>query len=461
MKVSTFIGIVAMSILSQLFGTVSAADDIGFDMGKASYRTTDSFGGSDVQASNGKATTTDAITSQDKKITCTVPHQKKKPVPQAAPKPELAVKSGVPTLSNVCAPVININLPLGTSELYAQSTRKASDATSVTDSQTSVVTPTQPTLPPDSFKFKIKDLVEADVSTHNGTIMGIVIAIFVGFSLLVALSFRITASRTLKSGVPWVMVTVTVMLASLLAYWVVGSFWPKGIKDTTIERLYTDLVTAQNTPTTETTPNWSVLGQQLVAAQTEIKKMQNQLSEQLNVISDNNISDGWRQNTTAIFLFSSVAFYLFIIWCHYNSTPTPFTNKLRKSALLEDLYHLENELSKVSTAIGNKFSDLERPDIKMNDLLQAIDRVRKLLEYGRTPIDSSETLTATYIFQADSGESYYLSLSLRQLESFLSSRYELRPYAWRKVALKQLSTARGRILSYCSVHPSSLDSSIN
>lgn len=465
MKVIKFL-VIAASILSSHFflGTVSAADDI--DSGNNSYTSTDSIGGSDMKASNGKFVTTDVIANPDKKATCTVPPQKKKPQPQPAIKPEHVTKSGAPTITNVCSPVININMPLKTSELYARSAHEdpQPDSISTTESQTNVVAPLRPTVPPDSFKFKVKDLVEADLSTHNSTLMWTLLAIFVVFAAIVTVGLRAAASSSLRSGVPWAIAVISIVLASFVAYWVIHSLATQGIEDTTIDRLYTELVTAQATPITSSTSDWSTLGQQLTTAQVESAKMQYQLSEQLNHIADmaESRSNGatWWQ-VPFLLLAGAATFYIFMTWHTRTLTQTPVPDEPIYSPLpLDDMYHLEDLLSKVA-AITNKYgSTFDYPNIDLNELLQTLNRVRKLLESGLGAMDSSEAQSVRFILPDDSNYYFSLNYALQKLDEALSSRYELPRDKWRKNALKELAATRRVIVSFCNALPVGMDRNI-
>jgi hypothetical protein len=200
----------------------------------------------------------------------------------------------------------------------------------------------------------------------------------------------------------------------------------------------------------------------LTTAQAEIAQSQSQLSSQLNQIAraiepttDNNT---WWQ-LFALLVWGTAVIYVLLNWHTRHRAQAALTNKVVDSALpLDALYKLEETIANV-VATGTRSAANIDQDIEFNEVLQAINSVRKQLESGSDSVDSDER-PVTFHLRARTIEFRHLEKVLRQLEDELISRYELPRDLWRKNVLMRLAAARRAIISTCRVSPADSDLSI-
>lgn len=458
-----------------LFDAAAAADEFSFELSTNApvtaqgYSNTDSFGGdsdfvtTDVIPSAGILSTTEVNASPDKKSNCPAPPPKNKPHTKPVPKPEPANKADTPNVSNVCTPVININMPQGAfyhpiPNANERQTAAISATTETIDPKSYVAAPS-PT--PDSFKFKIKNWVEAEITTQRTTLIIIFIGIFLLFSAMGFFTCKAVANQSKKAAGPIVAILLFVITFAFAAYWTIRNIAPQRIEDTVIERANAEEVTVRTDQFIRTD---SILDdpEQAPTVQDAIAQSQSQLSSQLNQIAraieptkDNNT---WWQ-LFALLVWGTAVIYVLLNWHTRHRSQAALTNKVVDSALpLDALYKLEETLANV-VATGTRSAANTDQVIEFNEVLQAINSVRKQLESGSYSVDSDER-PVTFHLRARTIEFRHLEKVLRQLEDELISRYELPRDLWRKNVLMRLAAARRAIISTCRVSPADSDLSI-
>lgn len=445
-----------------LLGTASATDVSGFDAGKEPPTTQKSYVNSDIIGSNGRFSNTDSIeskgkfvstemiASQDKKITCPVPPQKKKPQTKLLPKPESVTKADATIITNVCAPVININMPWGVSHHPSQSTNDGPAAalpstTDTIDSSSDEVPPIQPTQAPDSFKFKIKNWVEAEITTHSLKILIFFICIFLIFAAIGAYSFKAAIRHGPKAIRIATGAILVILFGAFAAYWAIMNIAPQKIEDTFNEHVKAEALAAKADPRTRTDSILDFPEQQLPLPQTEAAKPQHQpasLDEfEKGTDSEKNSAEWWWIFINALIAICTLAALIHVYFSREQ-------NKSNRFISLDDIYNLENEIL-ITVATTN--SSHEPPTVQLNPLLNSINQARKHLESDEKCNFFSEIKSATFFVRAEPDNYLYLKNKLMLLDDFLSTRHEKKRSEWKIEAFKHLTATRQDILKICEV----------
>lgn len=427
-----------------LFDAAAAADEFSFELSTNApvtaqgYSNTDSFGG------DGTFVNSDMIGSPDKKTTCPVPPQKKKSPSKPAPKPESAAKPGAQIITHVCSPIITINMPQGTYFHPSQSSRNGSipaipSVTVATEPPSNPTSSFTPTRAPDNFKVKFKDLFEVELTTHSTKMLGVLILAFVLFAIAGAYYFHFIAERSSKSKAPWVWRSLVLLaLAVLATYLVMNNLLPPKIKDTTIDRIYIELLTAKASPATEpaadpTPTKPQPTSEHIEAVQTPVKSS----------VGEKTDSEIWEIISAFVAgaIFSSALFFLYL-----------HTKTLRSSRALplKDLHLLEDEVSKTLAATNNFY---DHPEVKLNSLLNSINQTLDLLEPGDASRDFTSIQPETFFIRANPDDYGYLNSNLRELYHFLSTRHKNQKTQWQNEAFQRLAEARQHIFEVCSIRP--------
>lgn len=453
MKVSQLIVIATLAILGSplLFDAAATADEFSFELSTSApvtpqdYSNTDSFGG------DGTFVNSDMIGSPDKKNTCPVPPQKKKPTSKPAPKRESAAEPEMQIITHVCSPVITINMPQGTYVHPSQSFHPGSSPT-VSPQSLSTEAPLPETTSanaPESFSLSFKDLFKTKLTTHHPVLL----AIFMLASILTAAGgayfIYVAAKRSTTYKSSWFAVGVFLLLvASCLAIWMLKQ--PESQKEgTTTDKVHSAISALQSEPIQQPNANTSAPGQELVEPHDQSAPAQARNPASLFENKENNmIETEW---LVLYFLFFTVLTAYLIIACYHMIigrslfTRRPFNRDLP----LDDLYKLETEISKMVAATNNWPGPME---LRLNSLLNSINYARKFLESSGTSKNATTIQTATFFVRADKDNYEYLNQTLRKLDITLSMRSNNSSYKRRANAFKDLTDARKNILKICSVH---------
>lgn len=466
LKVSKLIVIAALSILGSqcLFAAASAADDFDFKLSTAAPLTAQGYSNTDSFDGDGIFVTTDVIASPDKKTTCPAPPQKTKSKPAPAPKSATVVKPDVLSITNVCSPVINIKAPSGTMGLHSKSAfvDHEPDPELAVKSPANTVETQQQTLAPETIKLRIKGFMDAELRTHSTALMWVFIVILIGLIVIAILNTRAALRRSNPSNAARIALILSIVLAAGVFYLLLRNPVPIEVQRSVIDRAFNDLVTVETAPVIEPSPSLSAFSQQLTAAQAEIAQSQSQLSSQLNQIArtieptkDNNT---WWQ-LFALIVWGTAFIYVLLNWHTRHLAQAALTNKVVDSPLpLDALYNLEETIAKV-VATGTRSAANIDQEIEFNEVLQAINSVRKQLESGSDSVDSDKR-SVTFHLRARSIEFRHLETVLRELEDELISRYKRPRELWRKRVLIRLTAARRAIISTCRASPADSDLSI-
>lgn len=462
-----------------LLGTAFATDVSGFDAGKESPTTQKIYVNSDIIGSNGRFSNTDSIeskgkfvstemiASQDKKITCPVPPQKKKPQNKPLPKPEPVTKSGSPIITHVCSPIITINIPQGTYLHPSQSpsirpTTEVSSSLVTSEPHTNPATPAEPTKAPENFKLKFKDLIETEITTHSPITLGafILISLMLAIAAVYFIYVYIKPSSESKTKL-LVSVLILILFATFVIYLFMKQPAPLKIEDTTIDRVYAEAMTEKASSIQAPDPTSSPTEQKTGTPQAEFAEIQAPRSTALDPTEELKKNDLTKTEWTLIFNIlvlgistSSLFIFMYVIATgKYLLTSQPFSRNLP----LDELYKLEDEISKIVAATNNWF---ETTEVHLNSLIDSINHARKLLESNGTSKNLQKIRSVTFFVRADKHDYSYLNEKLRVLDEFLTTRSRRPGYEWRAEIFNQLTATRQDILKICEVRSYGEDTDI-
>lgn len=468
LKVSQLMVIATLAIIGTplLFDAAAAADEFSFELSTNApvtaqgYSNTDSFGG------DGTFVNSDMIGSPDKKTTCPVPPQKKKSPSKPAPKPEAAATGG-PSITQVCSPSITINMPQGkyfhpSQSFTTDSILGAQPLFTIAKPLTNPATPNEPAKAPESFKLKFKNLFETEFTTHSPLKMGIFMLICLLATAASLYFFYIGTKRSSKSrALALIGGFALLMLAGFLAYLVMMKPAPQKIEDSTIDSVYTELMAAQAASTQQPGSNLSDIEQHSATPQTELTQAQAQRPATLDNIGEPKKSEitqtEWRLISNILFVGSFIFCLLIFSYSCITGISLFARKPFSRDLPLDDIYNLEEEISKTIAATNNW---LENSEVQLNSLLNSINYARKLLESSGASRGPSPIRSATFFVRADQTDYSSLNDSLRKLDDFLSTRPKYPRYKWRAKVFEQLTSTRQDILKVCNVRPYGEESNV-
>ncbi|WP_156422019.1 hypothetical protein [Paucibacter sp. KCTC 42545] len=179
--------------------------------------------------------TAQSTTTSPPAAPCATPLRQKTP----SPKPEAPQRPPNPSISNVCAPVITIAPPpVAAAPSESQNQPELKHIPSPSSASSAVSGVKEAVEPPDTFKFKVKDLVEADLSSRSRVLVWALVAVFVAFGVIVLVGLKTVAKNTAKSSSSWFFAVIFILAAAVVTYFVVRMLAPHSLQDRTIEQLY-------------------------------------------------------------------------------------------------------------------------------------------------------------------------------------------------------------------------------
>lgn len=303
------------------------------------------------------------------------------------PKPDTSQRNAGPSISNVCAPVITIASPSAlASSPDAQTPPQLKPSSSPGNPGAASAAPPKEVLePPDTFKFKVKDLVEADLSSRSRVLVWALVAVFVAFGAIVVVGMKSVSKTTTKSGSAWLFALVATLVAAAVAYWVVRSLAPMGLNEATIEQLYatrTEWRAASSDGLASTQALALQLQSQLTTVKDELSEVRRQVSaqsiESLRRPTSDTYGPGWLQ-VVLIFVagFALAYVYLRLRAPVTSAIPTqPIADRTSPTTSAEhflplaDIYHLEDLLSMVAAITSDRtMGSFDKPADRSRALL--------------------------------------------------------------------------------------------
>ena len=319
----------------------------------------------------------------------------------------------------------------------------------------------------DSFRFKIKDILEAEVKSGSRWLVWSVVAIFAVFAALIVL---VAKSPAAKSVAPWMVWLVGVAIVASLMLFVV----PRSPSNTTsqiaVDKLF-ELYTSK--PQSAANESVSRLELQVDQLRRELRERDSRPAASQAPPSRSDAptsSPGLLIHMLVLgILAATVAIAMLLAQAKNWSVPSwPFASRNtdapshptvpgQEPLPLDAIFRLEDELSMLAMNSDKTYRLLEadkRPKILSPAVfLRTLNTVRRKLEGAQTSGEDSEYLASFYDFNfkedAQSYDFYQVNNALSVLEETLSSRYESKEKEWRPRALAALASARRALIAVC------------
>ncbi len=323
----------------------------------------------------------------------------------------------------------------------------------------------------DSFKFKIKDILEAEVKSGSRWLVWSVVAIFAVFAALIVLVARSPAA---KSAAPWAVWLVGVAVVAALMFFVVQRSATSTTSQVAVEKLVALYATGSRTAADESISRLEVQVEQLrreirerdsrlAASQASPRRTESQPSTPGVLLHTLVLGILAATVTIAVLLakarYSSARLWPFV--ARDAETPSPATVPAQASLPLDAIFRLEDELSMLAMNADKAYRFLEadkKPNIDSPvAFLRALNAVRRELEgaQSRGEDRSYQASLRDFLFKEDakSYDFYQVNQALGELDDALSSRYESEEKEWRPRALAALARARRALIAVCEPVP--------
>lgn len=323
----------------------------------------------------------------------------------------------------------------------------------------------------DSFKFKIKDILEAEVKSDSRWLVWSVIAIFAVFAALIVLVARSPAA---KSAAPWAVWLVGVAIVAALMLFVAQRSGTITTSQVALDKLVALYATGSRTAADESISRLEVQVEQL---RREIRERDSRLSvpQASPTRTEPQPSTPGVLLHTLVFgiLAATVAIAVLLAQPRHSSVrfwpfaardvehPPPATVPLQGAQPLDAIFRLEDELSMLAMNADKTYRFLEadkKPNINSPiAFLRALNVVRRELEGAQSPGEDSPYKASLRDFNfkedAKSYDFYRVNKALGELDEALSSRYETKEKEWRPRALAALARARRELIAVCEPVP--------
>lgn len=387
------------------------------------------------------------------------------PKVKARPAPTPIAQSANPTnVVQVCAPVFSPPLvpaaaPLDTSQPLPSKAEPLSDFNkSPTNGEVESV---------NSFRFKIKDILEAEVNSGSRWLIWSVVAIFALFAALIVL---VAKSPVAKSVAPWVVWLVGVVIVAALMLFAVPRWSSNTTSPVAIDKLIELYSSGSQTAANESIYRLELQIDQLRRDLREGDGHMATIPSQPSRAEAQPSSPGLILHTFVFGILAAtvaIAAMLaqvkrwgvrrWLVAARDQITPTPTTAPIQESLPLDAIFRLEDELSMLAMGADktyrSDFSD-EKPSIpNPSEFLRTINIVRRKLEGQQTTGEDSEYLAPLWNFHFKEDMQRYefgrINTALQELDKTLASRYESEEKKWRPRALAALARARRELIAVC------------
>ena len=411
-------------------------------------------------ANSADQSTSAAATSSSSASCQSVPPKAK---PRPAPTP-ISQSANPTNVVQVCAPVFPPALVPATasSDTSPPLSSKADPPSDFSKSPTSAEVESV-----NSFRFKIKDILEAEVNSGSRWLIWSVVAIFAVFAALIVL---VAKSPAAKSVAPWMVWLVGVAIVAALMLFVVQRWSSNTTSPVVLDKLI-ELYSSGS----QTAANESISRLQLQVDQLhrELRERNSRLETIPALPSKMDAQPFSPGLILHIFVFGILAATVAILvlltkakhlgvrrwpFAVRNATaPSPSTVPGQENLLLDAIFRLEDELSMLSMnadKVYRSFDVDEKPNIPSPAaFLRTLNTVRRKMEGVKNTGEDSEYLAPLQDFnfkkQVKSFEFYKINTALRELDETLLSRYESKDKDWRLRALAALARVRRELIAVC------------
>lgn len=375
-----------------------------------------------------------------------------KPAPQAA------------TVIQVCSPVVMADPRPNAVVTAPQVPVDCNTPACVADKKVPVATaPTAKASAPESiqsFKFKIRDLVEAEVTSDNRWLVAAIVLAFL--AMWVAHTFfkrNVPKAKPIK----WIVAVVAFGIVLAAAWFVYINIFAPGANDRVVERLYTLYqVEATAKGVAESNAALTQISQLKEALSQRDEKLAAQLDKLATASSDRSAS--WFM-PFALGLVGALAAGL--AWCllgrrrgalsYFGVAPTSALPTKDEPLPLAAIYQLEDQLAQLQISVetmpsiidSNRKIQLQDP----NPFLSSLNAVRRQLEggLGADVAGSNESPVGSIKYQlkepTGSHEFRRVREALAELNQVMASRYEITVREWRGRALQALARTRRELIA--------------
>jgi len=383
--------------------------------------------------------------------------------PRPAPTP--SAQSANPTnVVQVCAPVFSPALvpaavPSDTSPPLPSKAEPPSDfSKSPTSAEAESV---------NSFRFKIKDILEAEVNSGSRWLIWSVVAIFAIFAALIVL---VAKSPAAKSVAPWVVWLVGVVIVAALMLFVVPRWSSNTTSPVALDKLIELYSSGSQTVANESISRLEFKVDQLHRELRERDSRLETIPALPSKIEAQSFSPGLILH---IFVFGILAATVAIVvllaqakhwgvrrWpfaLRNTTAPSPTTVPAQENLPLDAIFRLEDELSMLSMNADKVYRSLkadEKPNIPSPaEFLRTLNTVRRKMEGAKNTGEDSEYLAPLQDFNFKKQVKFFefdkINDALRELDETLMSRYESRDKDWHLHALAALARARRELIAVC------------
>lgn len=383
--------------------------------------------------------------------------------PRAAPTP--SAQTATPsTVIQVCAPVLTpVSEPAS-----APSVKPSPLPPKVEPSSDAGLTPAGAKVEStDSFRFKIKDILEAEVKSGSRWLVWSVVAIFAVFAALIVLVARSPAAKSLA---PWVVWLVGVVLVALLTLFVVQRSPSNTTSQVAIDKLYDLYASGPRAASTESMDRLELQFEQL---RRELYERDSRLAALQSVPGRTETqpsSPGLLLHILVLGILSATVVIAMLLsqsthWrvgrrffaARSAEFPSPSTVASQEPLPLDAIFRLEDELSMLAMNVDKTYRLLEaneKPKIPSpTGFLRTLNTVRRKLEGVQTAGEDSVNPDSVQDFnfkeEARSYDFYPINKALNELDDTLSSRYDSKDKEWRARALAALARTRRALIAVC------------
>jgi len=323
----------------------------------------------------------------------------------------------------------------------------------------------------DSFRFKIKDILEAEIKSGSRWLVWSVVVIFAVFAALIVL---VAKSPTARSVAPWVVWFVGVAIVAAIMYFVVQR-WPSSTtSQVAIDKLVELYV---SNPRSAANESISRLDYQVDQLRRELRERDGRLATIPAPPSRAEAQPSSPGLLLQILVFgiliSTLAIAVLLAqrkrwgvrrWpfsARDSATPLDPTEPGQEPMPLDAIFRLEDELSMLAMNADKTFRLLDankKPNMPSPAVfLRTLNTVRRKLEGVQATGEDSDYLAPFRDFNfredAKSYDFYQVNTALGELDEILSSRYESKQKEWRSRALAALARARRALIAVCEPVP--------
>lgn len=318
----------------------------------------------------------------------------------------------------------------------------------------------------DSFKFKIKDVLEGDIKSSSRWLIISVIAIFAIFAYLI-LS---VAKSTVRKSTSWIVGLLGTGVAAVLVYLAVSAFFSNTTSPVTLDKL-TELYFSE--PQIAANASISQIELQIDQLRRELREVDGHLAAIPPQKSSAEAQPSSSGLILHIFVFGILAATMaiaamlaqakrwgvrrWLVAVRDQITPTPTAAPIQDGLPLDAIFRLEDELSMLAMDVDKTYRSYlsdEKPNIPSpSEFLRTLNIVRRKLEGQKNTGEYSEYLAPLWNFHFKEDMHSYefgrINTALQELDKTLVSRYESKEKEWRAKALAALARVRRELIAVC------------